>query len=270
MHTICFYQNKVFIKKQSSFSRMTMSKFRPPPPPRPQPATQNWSIPTIDINFFDCHQGVGTVVSGTLLQGYIRLNDTLLLGPDALGQFQPIVIKSIHRKRMPVKEVRGGQTASFALKKVSSGVEGFRYGCKNFKRYFLYASLSVYSIYSLLSYGCRMFSFKLHILYCVVLMYLPSTLSALMLRKNQQHYQLRPFTCPQGGAPNSLLSFSLFGFQCSVIVSCFLFCIFIVCLHLYSLLNYSCRIFSFLFSWFTKPVFIIILVFSCAWSVEQF
>ena len=66
----------------------------------------------------DFQQGVGTVVSGTLLQGYIKLNDTLLLGPDALGQFQPIVIKSIHRKRMPVKEVRGGQTASFALKKV--------------------------------------------------------------------------------------------------------------------------------------------------------
>jgi GTPase len=30
--------------------------------------------------------GVGTVVSGTTLQGIIRLNDTLLLGPDALGQ----------------------------------------------------------------------------------------------------------------------------------------------------------------------------------------
>ncbi|KAL5018142.1 hypothetical protein ScPMuIL_003864 [Solemya velum] len=62
--------------------------------------------------------GVGTVVSGTLLQGCIKLNDTLLLGPDALGQFQNIVIKSIHRKRMPVREVRGGQTASFALKRI--------------------------------------------------------------------------------------------------------------------------------------------------------
>ncbi|KAK7002746.1 GTP-binding protein 1 [Biomphalaria glabrata] len=62
--------------------------------------------------------GVGTVVSGTLLQGCIKLNDTLLLGPDALGQFQPVPIKSIHRKRMPVREVRGGQTASFALKKI--------------------------------------------------------------------------------------------------------------------------------------------------------
>lgn len=62
--------------------------------------------------------GVGTVVSGTTLRGLIRLNDTMLLGPDPLGSFIPIAVKSIHRKRMPVKEVRGGQTASFALKKI--------------------------------------------------------------------------------------------------------------------------------------------------------
>lgn len=62
--------------------------------------------------------GVGTVVSGTCLQGVIRLNDVLMLGPDPLGHFQPIPVKSIHRKRMNVREVRSGQTASFALKKV--------------------------------------------------------------------------------------------------------------------------------------------------------
>lgn len=62
--------------------------------------------------------GVGTVVSGTTLAGVIKLNDTLLLGPDPLGRFTPITVKSIHRKRMPVPEVRGGQTASFALKKI--------------------------------------------------------------------------------------------------------------------------------------------------------
>ena len=43
--------------------------------------------------------GVGTVVSGTNLKGTIKLNDTLLLGPDPLGHFQPIAVKSIHRKR---------------------------------------------------------------------------------------------------------------------------------------------------------------------------
>ncbi|XP_055331213.1 GTP-binding protein 1-like [Paramacrobiotus metropolitanus] len=62
--------------------------------------------------------GVGTVVSGTVLRGVIRLNDTLMLGPDALGHFQAIAVKSIHRKRMPVSVVRGGQAASFALKKI--------------------------------------------------------------------------------------------------------------------------------------------------------
>lgn len=62
--------------------------------------------------------GVGTVVSGTCLQGVIKLNDVLMLGPDPLGHFQAIPVKSIHRKRMNVREVRSGQTASFALKKI--------------------------------------------------------------------------------------------------------------------------------------------------------
>ena len=32
--------------------------------------------------------GVGTVVSGLLRQGVVRLNDPMLLGPDPLGHFQ--------------------------------------------------------------------------------------------------------------------------------------------------------------------------------------
>ncbi len=68
------------------------------------------------IYFF--FKGVGTVVSGTCYKGRIQLNDSLLLGPDLIGQFRSCVIKGIHRKRMPVKECRGGQTASFSLKKV--------------------------------------------------------------------------------------------------------------------------------------------------------
>ncbi|KAI1301734.1 GTP-binding protein 1 [Halotydeus destructor] len=62
--------------------------------------------------------GVGTVVSGLTLKGVIRLNDVLCLGPDSLGHFTNVAIKSIHRKRMPVKEVHSGQTASFSLKKI--------------------------------------------------------------------------------------------------------------------------------------------------------
>lgn len=62
--------------------------------------------------------GVGVVVSGITLRGVIRINDTLLLGPDPVGHFMSASIRSIHRKRMSVREVRGGQTASFTLKKV--------------------------------------------------------------------------------------------------------------------------------------------------------
>ncbi|CAF0834023.1 unnamed protein product [Rotaria sp. Silwood1] len=62
--------------------------------------------------------GVGTVVSGTTLKGIIKLGDNLQLGPDPLGQFKTVQIRSIHRKRMPVRECKGGQTSSFALRKI--------------------------------------------------------------------------------------------------------------------------------------------------------
>lgn len=62
--------------------------------------------------------GAGTVVSGTVMAGVIRQGQSLLLGPDPLGNFQPAQIRSIQRKRLPVTECIGGQTASFSLKKV--------------------------------------------------------------------------------------------------------------------------------------------------------
>lgn len=64
-------------------------------------------------------EGVGTVVSGTVLAGTIKVNDILLLGPNSVGEFVPLPVKSIHRKRMPVSTVRCGQTASFALRKIT-------------------------------------------------------------------------------------------------------------------------------------------------------
>ena len=62
--------------------------------------------------------GVGTVVSGTVIKGVISSGQSLLLGPDLLGKFDLVQIKSIHRKRMLVQNVKAGQTAAFALKKV--------------------------------------------------------------------------------------------------------------------------------------------------------
>jgi len=62
--------------------------------------------------------GVGTVVSGTVMNGIVQSGRSMLLGPDLLGKFELVQIKSIHRKRMLVSNVKAGQTAAFALKKV--------------------------------------------------------------------------------------------------------------------------------------------------------
>jgi len=69
----------------------------------------------IDSTFFVT--GVGTVVGGIVTQGVFRPNDTLLLGPDGLGNFRPVQIKSIHSKGVDVPEVECGNDAAFCLKK---------------------------------------------------------------------------------------------------------------------------------------------------------
>ena len=61
---------------------------------------------------------VGTVVSGIVKSGVIHAGDTILIGPDSLGQFTTTTIRSIERKRIPVPAASAGQSASFALKRV--------------------------------------------------------------------------------------------------------------------------------------------------------
>lgn len=48
----------------------------------------------------------GTVIAGTVL----------LLGPDKLGKFNPVVVKSIHHKRTPVEDAISGQAVCFSIK----------------------------------------------------------------------------------------------------------------------------------------------------------
>lgn len=57
------------------------------------------------------------MVSGTLMRGIVKVNQNLLIGPDEFGKFQQVQIKGIHTNRLPVKFVRAGQSASFAVKK---------------------------------------------------------------------------------------------------------------------------------------------------------
>lgn len=61
---------------------------------------------------------VGTVVSGVCRAGVIHSGDTIVVGPDSLGQFQTTTIRSIERKRIAVPFCSAGQSASFALKRV--------------------------------------------------------------------------------------------------------------------------------------------------------
>lgn len=62
--------------------------------------------------------GVGTVVGGTVLAGVVKNNATMMLGPDGNGKFVPVLVKSIHCKRVPVRQVKAGQAAGFALRKI--------------------------------------------------------------------------------------------------------------------------------------------------------
>jgi GTPase len=61
---------------------------------------------------------VGTVVSGVVKSGVIHAGDSVVVGPDSLGQFTTTVIKSIERKRIQVNACFAGQSGSFALKRV--------------------------------------------------------------------------------------------------------------------------------------------------------
>lgn len=61
---------------------------------------------------------VGTVVSGVVKSGVVHAGDTVLVGPDGLGQFTTTSIRSIERKRIPVPGCSAGQSASFALRRI--------------------------------------------------------------------------------------------------------------------------------------------------------
>ena len=61
---------------------------------------------------------VGTVVSGVVKSGVVHAGDTILIGPDSLGQFTTTKVRSIERKRIQVPGCSAGQSASLALRNV--------------------------------------------------------------------------------------------------------------------------------------------------------
>ncbi|KAF2710259.1 hypothetical protein K504DRAFT_377907 [Pleomassaria siparia CBS 279.74] len=61
---------------------------------------------------------VGTVVSGVVKSGAVHTGDTILIGPDSLGQFTTTKVRTIERKRIQVPGCSAGQSASLALRNV--------------------------------------------------------------------------------------------------------------------------------------------------------
>jgi GTPase len=60
--------------------------------------------------------GVGIVVTGTMLAGTVKPQQTLQLGPNKQGGFNPVQVKSIHCKRVEVEEAKAGQAVCFSIK----------------------------------------------------------------------------------------------------------------------------------------------------------
>lgn len=63
-------------------------------------------------------KGVGVVLGGHLLNGNIKVNDVLLLGPTQEGNYEPITVKSIHCKKILVQSVSSGKYVCLAFKKL--------------------------------------------------------------------------------------------------------------------------------------------------------
>jgi GTPase len=60
--------------------------------------------------------GVGIVVGGFLTSGTIKEGQNLILGPNRLGEFDRIQIRSIHRQCIPTKEIFKYQQSTMAIR----------------------------------------------------------------------------------------------------------------------------------------------------------
>ncbi|KAJ3228142.1 hypothetical protein HK099_006022 [Clydaea vesicula] len=73
--------------------------------------------------------GVGSVVGGLLSSGRINLQtwagkqQIFYVGPDSKGNFEKVLLHSIHRQRCPVKHIKAGQAATIAVNLIDAPIE---------------------------------------------------------------------------------------------------------------------------------------------------
>lgn len=60
--------------------------------------------------------GIGTVVSGLIIEGTVREGDEMLLGPNDLGEFSNVAIVSLQRHKIPCNFARAGQKCTMAIR----------------------------------------------------------------------------------------------------------------------------------------------------------
>lgn len=67
-------------------------------------------------------KGVGIVLGGHLLSGNIKVGDTVLIGPKDDGTYDPVIIKSLHCKKVNVQYVSYGSYICVAFKKIDKKI----------------------------------------------------------------------------------------------------------------------------------------------------
>ena len=83
------------------------------------------NVETVEFGIDDVYDvhNVGTVTSGIVRHGTVRINDKLSIGPDKNGNFQDVTIGSIHVRRKDCSYAFEGQMASLHLKEIQSKSE---------------------------------------------------------------------------------------------------------------------------------------------------
>jgi len=91
------------------------------------PSTHHWgelvSAPLhVDIDYDWTISGVGTVLSGTVVSGTIDMHESLVIGPDALGNFMPLAIRNIRTRTGDTDHAQAGQSITIAARRLPRNV----------------------------------------------------------------------------------------------------------------------------------------------------
>jgi GTPase len=68
-------------------------------------------------------KGVGLILGGTVVRGYLKMEQVLMFGPDRIGNFRPVVVKGIHENRVGIQEAGPMSSVCVNVKTVGKNAE---------------------------------------------------------------------------------------------------------------------------------------------------